>query len=119
MSNDIRIEGGIVSGNVAIGDGAKAISVQFANGGVGTGSENLLLDGLRKYNVSDGDLQDLLYAIKQDEGSPALSRKEFGPNVRSWMQIMFGKAVNSIWQVELGMAGSILASAMQHYYGWG
>jgi len=57
-------------------------------------------------------------SIEQDKGAPELLQKKNGPKVTQWMQNMFGKAINTIWQVEIGIAGSILASAIQRYYGW-
>jgi len=31
---------------------------------------------------------------------------------------MLGKAVDATWQIELGIAGGLLTTVIQKYYGW-
>lgn len=73
---------------------------------------------LCKHGVSDEDIEGLKQAVDDDEGSPELDERRFGPKVRQWMSGMLSKVVEASWQIELGVAGSLLASAIQRYYGW-
>lgn len=73
---------------------------------------------LRQHGVSDDDVEGLKRAVESDHGAAELAEKRFGPKVRQWMSGMLAKVVDASWQIELGVAGSLLASAIQRYYGW-
>ena len=73
---------------------------------------------LKKFNVPDSDIDDLERAIRNDESTVNQNSKEFGPAVQSWIQSMLHKAVETAWQIELGMASAVLTDALSHYYGW-
>ncbi len=77
-----------------------------------------LFDTLKKNNVSDEDIEHLNSAIKLDENSIEHTKKQYGKNVKSWVKTMMNKAVDTSWQIELGVASSTLASALNAYYGW-
>ncbi|CAA0102811.1 Uncharacterised protein [Zhongshania aliphaticivorans] len=76
-----------------------------------------LSETLKTHGVSDGDVASLKEAINSDSSQVVSSKNEFGPAVRSWMQSMMSKAIDASWQIELGVAGSLLATALNHYYG--
>lgn len=82
------------------------------------GDFDALADHLRENGVDDSSIAALDQAIKQDEGAPDISEKKYGPSVKAWLQNMLSKAVDSSWQIELGVASSLLATALQKYYGW-
>lgn len=77
-----------------------------------------LAEELRQHGIKEPDITDLEQAIKADNGAQELSDKKFGPSVRTWLQSMFSKAVDSSWQIELGVVSSFLATSLQKYYGW-
>jgi len=72
----------------------------------------------RKNQIEESDLQDLKAAINNDHGSPEHSEKKFGKNVRAWISSMLVKATESAWNVNLGIASSLIANALNAYYGW-
>ena len=82
------------------------------------GNFHVLADELRQHGIKELDISALEQAIKADDGTPEIAEKKFGPSVRTWLQGMLSKAVDSSWQIELGVASSLLATALQKYYGW-
>jgi hypothetical protein len=75
-------------------------------------------DFLKARNVTETDIQDLHSALDKDNDSPDVAKKEFGPAVKGWLKSMLSKAVDTSWQIEIGIAGSFLADALKKYYGW-
>lgn len=82
------------------------------------GDFHVLADHLRRHGVDDENISALEMAIKQDENTSEIAEKKFGPSLKKWLQGMLSKAVDSSWQIELGVASSLLATALQKYYGW-
>lgn len=82
------------------------------------GDFNALRSTLQSNGVSDDDIQLLEDAIQEDKSIVDNNKKEFGPAVKSWLQSMLSKAVDASWQIELGIASSLLSSALQNFYGW-
>lgn len=82
------------------------------------GDFNALQHSLKSNGVSDEDIQLLKEAIDKDSSAIDENNKEYGPAVKSWLQTMLSKAVETSWQIELGVAGSLLATALQQFYGW-
>lgn len=79
------------------------------------GDRQALADELRKHGVSDGDIQTLNTVIVEDPVPATVN--QYGPGVRGWMSRMLGKAVDGTWNVGISVAGTVLASALQRYYG--
>lgn len=79
---------------------------------------NALSQFLEKNGVSEADISALKEAIDQDSSKGDSDSKEFGPAVRSWLQVMLSKAVETSWNIELGVASSLLATALNNFYGW-
>lgn len=77
-----------------------------------------LTNELKKAGVSDDDITDLEKAINDDSESVDHENKRYGPKVNIWMKDMLAKAVDVSWQVDLGVASSLLATALNSYYGW-
>ena len=82
------------------------------------GDFHTLAEDLRQHGIKEPDISSLELAIKNDYEAPELIEKKFGPSVRVWLQGMLSKAVDSSWQIELGVASSLLATALQNFYGW-
>ena len=82
------------------------------------GDFNALAEHLRHHGVDEPNIANLEEAIKRDAAASEIEQKKFGPSVRAWLQKMLSKAVDSSWNIELGVASSLLATALQNYYGW-
>lgn len=85
---------------------------------VQTGNYDSLSKFLKEKGVPSSDLQSLRQAIDADVAVVDHANREFGPTVKGWLKSMLGKAVDASWQVEVGVAGGLLASALNAYYGW-
>ncbi|BBB26322.1 AbiTii domain-containing protein [Amphritea japonica] len=72
---------------------------------------------LKDKDVSDDDITLLKDAIDSDSSFPVTEKDKFGPSVKSWMRSMLSKAIDTSWQIELGVAGSLIATALNNYYG--
>ena len=72
---------------------------------------------LYENGVDKSDLNLLKNAINNDQSFSIVEKDKFGPSVKSWMESMLSKAINTSWQIELGVAGSLLATALNNYYG--
>lgn len=72
---------------------------------------------LRENKVTENDVALLEDAINDDLSFPIVEKDNFGPSVKLWMESMLSKAINTSWQIELGVAGSLLATALNNYYG--
>lgn len=82
------------------------------------GNFDALAEFLKKHEVGEPNIAELEIAIKADEKSLEVSQKQFGPAVKNWLRTMLSKAVDTSWNIELGVASSLLATALQNYYGW-
>lgn len=80
------------------------------------GDFSSLAAALRKYDVSQEDINSLEVFIDQDKDSVDTEKKSFGPAVKGWMSKMMEKSVNAAWNIELGIAGGLLTNALQAYY---
>jgi hypothetical protein len=121
MPIDIRITNSKIKGDaISIGDHPTSIHIQGDKSSVRINntaftelSKELLANG-----ISYDDISDLCSAISRDADTGNVLPNKPGPNVKKWIKNMLGKAVDAVWQIELGMAGSLLASAISRYYGW-
>jgi hypothetical protein len=64
----------------------------------------------------EDDINELQTVIDND--NPVMEKKKMGSKVGDWTKKMLGKAVDGSWKVSLGIAGKLLADAIQAYYGW-
>ncbi len=90
---------------------------QKVNATVVKGDFASLAKTLADHGVSKVDIDQLHQAIENDAKNESQKDSQFGVSVKSWLQTMLGKAVDTSWQIEIGIAGSLLASALQRYYG--
>jgi hypothetical protein len=120
MPSQINISNASIVGTNAIGDSSVAYSSgrQTASATSNHAALDELVRELRKRGVGQPDLAELASAIAADESAPELAAKRFGPRVTAWLNTMISKAANASWQLEIGVAGSLLAAAIQRYYGW-
>ena len=107
--------------NAIFGDNATVIvgsgNTQPINATVIKGDFNSLSETLKEHGVEDADIEELKAAIVADAAEGGPKQGEFGVSVKSWMQSMLSKAVDASWQIELGVASSLLANALQRFYG--
>lgn len=82
------------------------------------GDFSALAETLEKNGVSQPDIDSLKEAIEQDSSIISEDSKEYGLAVESWLQVMLSKAVETSWNIELGVASSLLATALNGFYGW-
>lgn len=110
---------------------SKTIINNEGNGNViNTGNENKIVNKniinksdfesvkkiLEENNVDDSDIIELENIIKTD--IPDEENKKFGKGVSDWIGKMVSKAAQNIWNINVGAAGSLLAEALNKYYGW-
>jgi hypothetical protein len=69
---------------------------------------------LQEEGVQEEDISELIQIIDQDIPKDS---KLYGSKVNVWVQKMISKALDGSWQVGIGAAGTILAEALQSYYG--
>jgi hypothetical protein len=107
--------------NAVFGDSTTIIvgnnNVQHVNSHNKAGDLEDLLATLRNAGVAEQDLAALAAALGED--GPTTDKNRFGPNVAEWVSKQFGRAANAAWNVELGIAGGLLTTALQNYYGLG
>jgi hypothetical protein len=81
------------------------------------------LESLRKTLIENGvdvnDITSLEAAISEDSDFNVVKRNEYGSSVKDWLGGMLTKAIDTSWQIELGVASSLLATALNNYYGLG
>lgn len=75
-----------------------------------------LADELRRHKVEEEDIAALDVALN-DDPVPTVA-DQHGPAVDGWMRKMMSKAINKSWDIPIGTAGSLLATAIQKYYGF-
>jgi AbiTii len=73
---------------------------------------------LKVHKVAESDIGALKAAVREDEATQEIEQRQFGPRVKEWLTSMLGKAIDTAWQVEVGIAGGLLTGALQRYYGW-
>ena len=77
-----------------------------------------LIDTMKQHNVSDDDITSLQEAIEKDSDSSEVQAGKLGNGVSTWMGNMVTKAASTIWDVKVGAAGSLLATAIGNFYGF-
>lgn len=71
---------------------------------------------LRNQDISEEDLSELHSALSSDR--PPKSSGKFGPKVSSWIAKMTQKAADGSWNIAIGAAANLLATAISQYYGF-
>lgn len=82
------------------------------------GDFNALAHELRQYGIQETDISALEEAISTDADTTEISERKYGPSVKKWLNNMLSKVIDASWQIELGVAGGLLTTAIQKYYGW-
>ncbi|WP_018616604.1 hypothetical protein [Segetibacter koreensis] len=79
------------------------------------GSQEDLKRVLKNCGVKEVDINELLEVIDTEIPNP--EKGTFGYMVNLWIGKMINKALDGSWEVAIGAAGSLLADAIQSYYG--
>lgn len=120
MSKELNVSD--LFNNAVFGDNATVIvgnsNTQNVKNSIVTNNLDSLIATLKKHNISDEDLHELTIAIDEDKSDPAIENGRFGERVSSWLGNMVSKAASTAWQIEIGIAGSLLANALTKYYGF-
>lgn len=103
----------ILGGNVALGS---SDFTQTSVSVVSPGDFSSLRSALLQTGVSEADIDALKNAIESDKEPPS-ERDRFGGNVRKWLAGMMEKAVSGAWQVSVAVAGHVLGSVLNQYFG--
>lgn len=77
-----------------------------------------LAEYFRKNSMPENDIWALKSAIEKDSGAPEHSEKKFGKNVRDWLSLMVNKAIESVWDINIAIASSLIVDSLNRYYGW-
>ena len=111
MSQHINIENfqGI------LGDVAGSNVQQNLNMAIVPGNFDSLVEYLKKYEVAIGDINELETAIRLDP--EPVNKEKLGGEVSTWIGKMVWKAAQGGWNIGLGAAGNLLASAIAKFYG--
>jgi hypothetical protein len=99
---------------ILVGDHSR----QTVTNRISRGDFEALKSVLQERNVGVVDLDNLRSAIEADANGEDVKAKRFGPRVRGWIKTMLSKAVDTSWQVEIGIASNLLTDALKAYYGW-
>ncbi len=82
------------------------------------GNFQALAETLKQSGVGENEIVELKTALENDVNTVEIKEKRFGPAVKKWLQNMMAKAIETSWQIELGMAGNLLTDLLKKYYGW-
>jgi hypothetical protein len=93
-------------------------SQQTVNNRIASGDFEALRSLLRERDVGVVEIDELRSAIEADADGEDVKAKRFGPRVRDWMKSMLSKAIDTSWQIEIGIASNLLTDALKSYYGW-
>lgn len=105
--------------SAVFGDGATIVvgnnNVQHVNSHNKAGDMAELIAVLKNAGIGEEELTGLQVAIAEDPRPTQQSG--LGPRVRAWISTQFGRAASAAWNIELGIAGGLLTTALQNYYG--
>ena len=82
---------------------------------VTSGNFDSLSRYFRQQGVNEEDINSLELAITQDPEETKTG--SFGPKVSQWIGRMISKAADGTWNISIGAAGSLLATAIAKFYG--
>ena len=91
-------------------------NIQNVTNHIKKGDFNSLAKELEKHGVEKEDLTELQIAINKD---PAIEpgQTKLGPAVEGWKKRMWGKVVDTSWNVETGIAAGLLTDGLKAFYG--
>ena len=104
-------ETGSMFNNAIFGDNVTILvgnhSQQKIHIDIGKGDFTALADFLKSNKVAEHDIDALKVALEADALTQEVAQKSLGPRVKEWLSLMLGKAVETAWQIEVGIAGRL------------
>lgn len=82
---------------------------------ISKGNKEELRDHLLKNGINENDTNELIEII--DNETPNELTKKFGEKVNTWITKVLGKALNGTWEIGIGTASTMIAEALNSYYG--
>lgn len=82
---------------------------------ISKGNKEELRDHLLKNGINEKDTNELIEII--DNETPNAVTKKFGEKVNTWITKILGKALNGTWEIGIGTASTMIAEALNSYYG--
>jgi hypothetical protein len=82
---------------------------------ISKGNKEELRDHLLKNGINENDTNELIEII--DTETPNELTKKFGEKVNTWITKVLGKALNGTWEIGIGTASTMIAEALNSYYG--
>jgi len=70
---------------------------------------------LREIKVPEQDISEIVQIVQEEQ--PSYDENKFGDKVNGWIAKMVTKTAEGGWDVAIGAAGGLLATAIQSYYG--
>ncbi|EII2379431.1 TPA: hypothetical protein ACGG79_003483 [Vibrio cholerae] len=108
--------------NAVFGDNTTIIvgdsNTQNVRNSINKNDISSLIEVLKQNKVSDADISSLKEAIEKDKGCENIQAGKFGKEVSGWIGNMVSKAASTVWDIKVGAAGSLLATAIGKYYGF-
>ncbi|MBO0213812.1 hypothetical protein J0676_09915 [Vibrio sp. Vb2880] len=108
--------------NAVFGDNATIVvgdsNTQNVRNNVKKNDFDSLVRVLKHHKVSESDIISLQNAIEDDRESVEIQSGSFGKSVSNWIGGMVTKAASTAWDINIGIAGSLLATAIGKYYGF-
>lgn len=83
---------------------------------ISAGSFDSLSAYLRAHGIEGDDIRELEDAVRCD--TEPTSKSKLGARVSEWIGRMIQKAANGSWNIGVGAAGNLLASALTRFYGF-
>jgi hypothetical protein len=106
--------------HAVFGDNATIVvgdhNVATIKNAVKKGDFSSLAAALVDQGVAVSDISALQSAVERDRGAVDLEKKQFGPAVRNWLSDMLKKAIDTSWQIEVGVAAGLLTEALKAFY---
>lgn len=81
---------------------------------INKGDKEALKIELLNHGIQTDDVEELLKIVDLQKPN---SKDQFGSQVSSWIGKMITKAIDGSWQIGIGAAGNVIATALQQYYG--
>ena len=81
---------------------------------INKGNKEELKEQLLQSKIPAKDIDELLKIIDLEKPE---SETVFGGQVTAWIGKMINKSLDGTWQIGIGAAGGVLATALQQYYG--
>lgn len=70
---------------------------------------------LRNNHLEEEDITEIIEIVQEEK--PNEESNQLGKRTNDWIKKMLGKSVDGSWQIGIGAAGKLLASAIGKYYG--